>query len=189
MLPFYGHSAPNGSAPSQSEEAAVPTIRDATEADLSAILAITNQAIAETTAVWNNTLATLEARTAWLKDRQGRGFPVLVAQDGGEVLGFASFGDFRPFEGYLHTVEHSIYVAPGAQRRGIGAALLAELVARAQAMGKHVIVGGIEAGNAGSLALHRRAGFVEVGRLPQVGRKFGRWLDLVFMQKTLDDAG
>ncbi len=167
----------------------MPIIRDATEADLPAILAITNQAIAETTAVWNNTPATLEARAAWLRDRRGRGFPVLVAEDAGEVLGFASFGDFRPFEGYLHTVEHSIYVAPGAQRRGIGAALLDALVARAAAMGKHVIVGGIEAGNGASLALHRRAGFVEVGRLPEVGRKFGRWLDLVFMQKMLGGDG
>jgi len=163
----------------------MPAIRDATEADLPTILAITNQAIAETTAVWNNTPATLEARAAWMRDRQGRGFPVLVAADGAEVLGFASFGDFRPFEGYAKTVEHSIYVATTAQRRGVGAALLSALVERAEAMGKHVIVGGIEAGNVASIALHARAGFVEVGRLPEVGEKFGRWLDLVFMQKRL----
>jgi phosphinothricin acetyltransferase len=163
----------------------MPAIRDATEADLPTILAITNQAIAETTAVWNNTPATLEARGAWMRDRQGRGFPVLVAADGAEVLGFASFGDFRPFEGYAKTVEHSIYVATTAQRRGVGAALLSALVERAEAMGKHVIVGGIEAGNVASIALHARAGFVEVGRLPEVGEKFGRWLDLVFMQKRL----
>lgn len=166
----------------------MPTIRDATEADLPAILAITNQAIAETTAVWNSTPATIEARAAWMRDRQGRGFPVLVAEDAGEVLGFASFADFRPFEGYLHTVEHSIYVAPAAQRRGVGAGLLAALVERARAMNKHAMIGGVEAGNIASLALHQRAGFVEVGRLPEVGRKFGRWLDLVFMQKTLDGA-
>jgi phosphinothricin acetyltransferase len=164
----------------------MPTIRDATEADLPQILAITNAAIVETTAVWNNTLATLETRGAWMRDRQARGFPVLVADDAGEVLGFASFGDFRPFEGYLHTVEHSIYVATSAHRRGVGSALLAALVERATAMGKHVIVGGIEAGNAASLALHARAGFVETGRLPVVGQKFGRWLDLVFMQKMLN---
>jgi phosphinothricin acetyltransferase len=163
----------------------MPTIRDATEADLPAILAITNQAIAETTAVWNNTPATLDARAAWMADRQGRGFPVLVAVDGADVLGFASFGDFRPFEGYVHTVEHSIYVATTAQRRGVGAALLAALVERATAMGKHAVVGGIEAGNTASIALHARAGFTEVGRLPEVGTKFGRWLDLVFMQKLL----
>ena len=163
----------------------MPDIRDAIESDLPAILAITNEAIANTTAVWNNTPATLEARTAWMRDRQARGFPVLVATDGGKVLGFASFGDFRPFEGYLHTVEHSIYVAPEAQGRGVGKALLEALVGRARALGKHVIVGGIEAGNTASIALHTRAGFVETGRLPEVGRKFGRWLDLVFMQLML----
>ena len=163
----------------------MPEIRDATESDLPAILAITNEAIANTTAVWNSTPATLEARTAWMRDRQARGFPVLVATDGGKVLGFASFGDFRPFEGYLHTVEHSIYVAPEAQGRGVGKALLAALVGRARALGKHVIVGGIEAGNAASIALHARAGFVETGRLTEVGQKFGRWLDLVFMQLML----
>ena len=163
----------------------MPDIRDAIESDLPAILAITNEAIANTTAVWNSTPATLEARTAWMRDRQARGFPVLVATDGGKVLGFASFGDFRPFEGYLHTVEHSIYVAPEAQGRGVGKALLEALVGRARALGKHVIVGGIEAGNTASIALHARAGFVETGRLPEVGRKFGRWLDLVFMQLML----
>ena len=163
----------------------MPIIRDAIESDLPAILAITNEAIANTTAVWNNTPATLEARTAWMRERQARGFPVLVATDGGKVLGFASFGDFRPFEGYLHTVEHSIYVAPEAQGRGVGKALLAALVERARALGKHVIVGGIEAGNTASIALHTRAGFVETGRLPEVGQKFGRWLDLVFMQLML----
>jgi phosphinothricin acetyltransferase len=163
----------------------MPIIRDAIESDLPAILAITNEAIANTTAVWNNTPATLEARTAWMRERQARGFPVLVATDGGKVLGFASFGDFRPFEGYLHTVEHSIYVAPEAQGRGVGKALLAALVERARALGKHVIVGGIEAGNTASIALHTRAGFVETGRLPEVGQKFGRWLDLVFMQRML----
>jgi len=163
----------------------MPDIRDAIESDLPAIVAITNEAIANTTAVWNSTPATLEARTAWMRDRQARGFPVLVATDGGKVVGFASFGDFRPFEGYLHTVEHSIYVAPEAQGRGVGKALLAALVGRARALGKHVIVGGIEAGNTASIALHTRAGFVETGRLPEVGQKFGRWLDLVFMQLVL----
>ena len=163
----------------------MPIIRDATEADLPAILAITNEAIANTTAVWNNTPATLAARTAWMHERQARGFPVLVAAEAAQVLGFASFGDFRPFEGYLHTVEHSIYVAPEAQGRGVGRALLGELILRARRIGKHVIVAGIEAGNTASITLHERSGFVETGRLPEVGQKFGRWLDLVFMQLTL----
>jgi phosphinothricin acetyltransferase len=163
----------------------MPEIRDATEADLPAILAITNEAIANTTAVWSIALATLATRRAWFEERRGRGFPVLVATEGDGVIGFASFGDFRPWDGYLHTVEHSIYVAPAAHGRGAGRALLTALIDRAEALGKHVMVGGIEAGNAASLALHRRAGFEETGRLREVGRKFDRWLDLVFVQKLL----
>ncbi|QCO00454.1 N-acetyltransferase family protein (plasmid) [Azospirillum argentinense] len=159
------------------------TVRDATEADLPRILEITNEAIANTTAVWSLVPATLESRKAWMLDRQSRGFPILVADQDGAVLGFASYGDYRPWDGYLHTVEHSIYVHPDAQGRGVGRALLAALVERAEAQGKHAMVAGIEAGNTASIALHRRAGFEEAGQLRQVGRKFGRWLDLLFMQK------
>jgi L-amino acid N-acyltransferase YncA len=163
----------------------MPTIRDATEADLPRILEITNEAIANTTAVWSLVPATLETRRAWLLERRNRGFPVLVAEQGGAVVGFASYGDFRPWEGYLHTVEHSLYVDPDAQGRGVGRALLAALIERAEAQGKHAMIAGIEADNAASVALHRRAGFEEAGLLREVGRKFGRWLDLLFMQKLL----
>lgn len=160
-------------------------IRAATEADLGAILEITNDAIANTTAIWSLTPATLDSRRAWFQERRARGFPVLVAGDGDAVLGFASFGDFRPWEGYLHTVEHSVYVRPEAQGGGIGRHLLEALVARAAALGKHAMVAGIEGDNTASLALHRRAGFAESGRLRQVGRKFDRWLDLVLMELLL----
>jgi phosphinothricin acetyltransferase len=160
-------------------------MRDATEADLAAILEITNEAIANTTAIWSLTPATLDSRRGWFQDRRTRGFPVLVVVDGGTVQGFASFGDFRPWEGYLHTVEHSLYVRPEAQGRGIGKQLLRGLVTRAAALGKHAMVAGIEGDNAVSLALHSRAGFEERGRLRQVGRKFDRWLDLVFMELLL----
>jgi phosphinothricin acetyltransferase len=112
------------------------TIRDATEADLPRILEIANEAIANTTAVWSLAPATPETRKAWLLDRRGRGFPVLVADRDGAVLGFASYGDFRPWDGYLHTVEHSLYVHPEAQGRGVGRALLAALVERAGAQGR-----------------------------------------------------
>lgn len=164
-------------------------LRDAVPADLPAVLAILNDAIAHTTAVWSLKPATLASREAWLAERQGRGFPVLVAEAGGAaaggVLGFASFGDFRPWEGYLHTVEHSVYVAAAARGRGVGGLLLEALIGRARAMGKHVMVAGIEAGNLASIRLHARQGFVETGRLPEVGRKFDRWLDLVLMQRIL----
>ena len=164
------------------------TIRDATEADLPSILEITNEAIANTTAVWSIKPATLDARTAWLVERQSRGFPVLVADHDGSVLGFASYGDYRPWDGYLHTVEHSVYVHPDAQGQGLGRALLEALLERAEVQGKHVMVAGIEVSYAASIALHQRIGFEEAGQLRQVGRKFGRWLDLLFMQKTFSGS-
>lgn len=165
------------------------SLRDATIDDIPAIVEITNQAILETTAVWSLAPVTVAARVLWLQERQARGFPVIVATapDTRELLGFASFGDFRAWEGYLHTVEHSLYVAPPAQGQGIGRALLAELIVRATAGGKHVMVAGIESGNLASIALHRQAGFEDAGCLRQVGRKFDRWLDLTFMQKLLGD--
>ncbi|MXP62427.1 N-acetyltransferase family protein [Roseomonas sp. M0104] len=167
----------------------MPEIHDAAEADLPAILAIFNGAIRSTTAVWHTQETTLEARRAWMRERQGRGLPVLVAVEAGTVRGFASYGDFRPFAGYALTVEHSVYVDPAAQGQGIGRALLAALVARAEAAGLHVMVGGIEAENQASIRLHRAAGFTEAGVLRQVGRKFDRWLDLLFMQKILSAPG
>ena len=164
---------------------AMTMIRDAEEHDLPAILAITNQAILHTTAIWSITPLDLPTREKWWRERTAAGFPVLVAEAEGEVIGFGSFGPFRPHEGYLHTVEHSVYVAPNAQRRGTGTALIHALIERAVASGKHAMIGGIAADNAISLALHRRLGFQETGRMPEVGRKFDRWLDLVLMQKLL----
>lgn len=160
-------------------------IREAGEDDLGRILAITNEAIANTTSIWTWTPSTLDVRRAWLSERRAAGLPVLVAEVEGDVAGFGSFGPFRAFEGYLHTVEHSLYVDPAWQRRGLGAALLEALEAEARSRELHVMVAGIGAENLGSLALHRRAGFAEAGRLREVGQKFGRWLDLVFMQKVL----
>ncbi len=161
------------------------SVRDATLGDLPRILAITNWAITETTALWTIAPATLAARGAWMAERLGAGFPVLVAEADGAVAGFGSYGPFRPHDGYLHTVEHSLYVDPAWQGRGLGRAMLAALVERATAAGKHAMVGGIEAGNIASIRLHQRAGFTGNGTLPQVGRKFDRWLDLTLMVKLL----
>ena len=164
-----------------------PIIRDAVRADAASILPMYNYAVRETTAIFDTTPSTLADRRAWLARRRGDGFPVLIAEVDGAVAGFASFGDFRAWEGYRFTVEHSIYVDPIRHRQGIGRALLAALIERAQAAGKHAMIAGIEAGNAGSIALHQALGFREVGRMPHVGEKFGRWLDLVFLQLILDD--
>ncbi|PWR21844.1 GNAT family N-acetyltransferase [Zavarzinia compransoris] len=160
-------------------------IIDAAEAHLPGILAIYNDAVARTTAIWNETPVDLDNRRAWWTARTAQGYPVLVAVAGGEVLGYASFGDWRAFDGYRHTVEHSVYVAAGARGRGVGLALLEALIPRARALGKHVLVAGIEAGNTASIRLHEKLGFTRVGLMPEVGIKFGRWLDLAFLQLIL----
>jgi phosphinothricin acetyltransferase len=162
-------------------------VRDAKEADAGGILRIYNDAVAHTTAIWNDQLASLDSRLAWLRERKQSGYPVLVAAEGMDILGYASFGAFRPWDGYRHTVEHSVYVDSAARRRGVGRVLMDGLIARARAMEKHVMIAGIEATNEPSLELHARLGFAKVGHLRAVGRKFDRWLDLVFMQLMLDD--
>ncbi|HSX69297.1 MAG TPA: GNAT family N-acetyltransferase [Pseudomonas sp.] len=162
-------------------------IRDAGEADLPAILAIYNDAVANTTAIWNETLVDLADRQAWLNQRRAAGFPVLVAEDAdGGVLGYASYGTWRGIEGFRHTVEHSVYVSGDQRGRGLGIALMRALIERARAAGLHVMVAAIETENAASIGLHRRLGFEITGQMPQVGRKFGRWLDLTFMQLLLE---
>lgn len=163
-------------------------IRDAEETDIDGITAIYNSAVEHTTAIWNDAVVTRANRLAWLAERRRAGYPVLVAVDAdGAVMGYASFGDWRAFDGYRHTVEHSVYVREGQRGGGIGKALMLALIGRAREIGKHVMVAGIEAGNAPSIRLHEALGFRQVGHMPQVGAKFGRWLDLTFMQLTLDD--
>lgn len=160
-------------------------IRPAGEGDLAAILAIYNDAVVNTTAIWNDDVVDLDNRRAWFAARTAQGYPVLVAEEGGRVLGYGSYGDFRPFQGYRFTVENSVYVAAEARGKGAGAALLAGLVDHAAAAGKHVMIAAITAGNEASVRLHARAGFVETGRLGEVGFKFGRFLDLVLMERRL----
>ncbi|NHF74067.1 GNAT family N-acetyltransferase [Paracoccus xiamenensis] len=162
-------------------------IRDAEDRDLPEIMAIYNDAVAHTTAIWNDTPVDLANRATWLADRRRAGYPVLVAARDGAVLGYASFGDWRAFDGYRHTVEHSVYVRADLRGGGIGCALMEALIARARDLGKHVMVAGIEAGNTGSIRLHEKLGFTQTGLLPQVGVKFGSWLDLAFLQLRLDD--
>lgn len=162
-------------------------IRDAGEPDLPGILAIYNHAVAHTTAIWNETRVDLDNRRAWLSERRAAGFPVLVAVDAdAQVLGYASYGTWRSIDGFRHTVEHSVYVAEDRQGQGLGKALLAALTQHAQANGLHVMVAAIESGNQASIARHQRLGFTVSGKMPQVGRKFGRWLDLTLMQLILE---
>ena len=162
-------------------------IRDAEAKDIEGIVAIYNDAVANTTAIWNEVTVNSANRAAWLADRQRLGYPVLVAMDTmGAVLGYASFGAWRAWDGYRHTVEHSVYVQTDLRGGGIGTALMIELISRARALGKHVMVAGIEASNDASIRLHHKLGFETVGHLKEVGTKFGAWLDLAFLQLTLD---
>jgi phosphinothricin acetyltransferase len=161
-------------------------IRDATGRDAAGIAEIYNDAIARTTATWHTTVVDVADRAAWIAARQERGFPVLVAVADDAVLGYATYGDWRAWEGYRFTVEHSVYVRADHRGRGIGRLLMDDLISRARAAGKHAMVAGIAAENTGSIAMHERLGFREVGRLPEVGAKFGRWLDLVFLERVLD---
>jgi len=171
-------------------------IRDAREGDIEGILAIYNDAVANTTAIWNEVTVDAANRAQWLAERQRQGYPVLVAiaaengadagsEAAGQVLGYASFGDWRAFDGYRHTVEHSVYVRQGHRGAGIGKALMQRLIERARGLGKHVMVAGIEAGNEASLRLHQDLGFEQTGTLKEVGQKFGQWLDLTFLTLRL----
>lgn len=160
-------------------------LRDATADDLPGILAIYNDVIATTTAVYTETPDDLASREAWFEARRQAGYPVLVAAEGKRIVGFGSFGDWRARPGYASTVEHSVHVDAAHRGQGVGRALVAALIERARAMGKHVILGGIDADNAASLALHASLGFERAALHRQVARKFGRWLDLVFVQRLL----
>ncbi|MGR6466351.1 N-acetyltransferase family protein [Rhizobium sp. PAMB 3182] len=161
------------------------TIRDAVEADLAAIRDIYNHAVEHTTAIWNEVIVDLDNRKAWFDARLKQGYPVLAAERGGRVVGYASYGDWRAFDGYRHTVEHSVYVDKDARGGGIGQALMVALINRATAQGKHVMIAAIEAENRASICLHEKLGFRGVGRFTEVGQKFGRWLDLYCMEKVL----
>ena len=163
-------------------------IRDARVDDAPGILAIYNDVIATSTAVYREEPATLDDRRQWFDARGAQGFPILVATENSGIVGFASYGDFRPWPGYRFTVEHTVHIRADQRGRGVGTLLLRALIERAAAQGKHVMIGGVDADNEASLRFHERLGFVRAARLQQVGFKFGRWLDLVFVQRILDRA-
>jgi L-amino acid N-acyltransferase len=161
------------------------TLGDATPQDLPQILAIYNEVIRNSTAVYSETELSAERGDAWFAAKAGHGFPFIVARDPTGVVGFGTFGDFRAWPCYLYSVEHSIHVRSDRRGHGVGRALLQDLVERAKVQQKHVMIAGIDADNAASLHLHTSLGFAVAGHFREVGFKFGRWLDLVFMQRTL----
>lgn len=164
------------------------TIRHAHEADLPELLTIYNDVIVNTTAVYDYEPHTLDMRRAWYTAKQKAGFPVFVAAENNTIVGFSSIGPFRAWAAYQYTVENSVYVSSACRGKGIGKQLLQPLIDASVAMNMHTIVAGIDAANKASIQLHRHFGFKEVACFKEVGYKFGRWLDLVFLQLVLTPA-
>lgn len=151
-----------------------------------AVRDIFNDAIANTTALYDYRPRSLETVMQWFGNKARDGYPVLAAVDAsGALLGFASYGPFRAWPAYKYSVEHSLYVHPERRRGGVGRSLLAAVVDHAAARGFRTVIGGIDADNAASIALHVAQGFVHAGTIRDAGYKFGRWLDLAFYQKVL----
>ena len=151
------------------------------------ILGILNEAIENSTAIYDYKPRSPESMIGWFKSKEVGRYPVVgLESKKGELLGFASYGTFRAWPAYKYTVEHSVYVHHAHRGQGLGARLLRELIARAKAQDVHVLIGGIDASNKGSIALHAKLGFIQAGTIQQAGFKFGRWLDLAFYQLTLE---
>ena len=157
----------------------------ATQAHLPAILNIINHNILYSTAVYDYDVKPQQYIDNWFTDKQAAGWPVIVALENEQVVGYGTYGPFRFKDGFKHTVEHSVYVAEGHSGKGIGGQLLEELIHLGTSQGYHTMIGCIDADNAGSIAFHKKYGFIEAGLLKETGLKFGRWLDLLFLQKML----
>jgi L-amino acid N-acyltransferase len=157
------------------------------ERHASAILEIFNDAILISTALYDYKPRVPQSMVGWFDAKRAGGFPVIGTEDAeGTLLGFGSYGTFRAWPAYKYSVEHSVYVHQAHRGRGLGRNIMQELIAAARQNDKHVMIGGIDAANAGSIALHEKLGFKLIGTLPQVGFKFGRWLDLSFYQLLLE---
>ena len=167
-------------------DAIAVVIRDAVEADLPVILEIYNDVLLTTTAIYSEEPHTIEMRQAWFNERKSSGFPVIVAEQDNEIAGFATYGNFRIWPCYRFTVEHSVYVHRDKRGQGISKILLAEIITHAKAAGKHALIAVIDSENEVSLQLHQKFGFVQVARFKEVGFKFGRWLDLIFLELILN---
>ena len=160
---------------------------DCTEArHAAAILDIFNEAIVTSTALYDYKPRAPESMVGWFATKRAHGFPVIgIEDDTGTLLGFASYGTFRAWPAYKYSVEHSIYIHRDHRGKGLGRRLLQAIVDAAQQREVHTLIGGIDAANEASIALHRALGFGHAGTIRQAGFKFGRWLDLAFYQRIL----
>ncbi|MEP6474697.1 MAG: N-acetyltransferase family protein [Gemmatimonadota bacterium] len=161
-------------------------VRPATSTDLPDLLSIYNDAILTTTAVFSYQPHTMAMRQEWFAAKRDAGHPVLVAEHDGKVLGFAALGPFRVWPAYKYSLENSVYVAADGRGQGVGGLLLDRLLRAARQLDVHTVIASVEATNTASLRLHTSHGFTEVARFREVGYKFGRWLDLVFLQVLFD---
>lgn len=164
------------------------TLRDACEADLPAMLEIYNEVIINTTAVFSEQPHTLQMRKDWYLERVKENFPVFIAEDAGEIAGFCSFGHFRAWPCYRYTAELSVYVEKSHRGKGISKIMLQALIERARKMNMHALLAGITADNEISINLHRSFGFTEVADFKEVGFKYGRWLDVKFLELLLTNT-
>lgn len=156
-------------------------LRAARASDVGELTGLRNALIENTTVTFTTTLKTPDDLLTEINEAPF----FIVAEQDAQIIGYASYGAFRKGPGYVHTIEHSIHIADGFTGAGLGSAMMDALEADARATGKHAIVAGISSSNPRSIAFHTRRGFVEVGRMPEIGRKWGRWLDLILLQKTL----
>jgi L-amino acid N-acyltransferase YncA len=150
------------------------------------ILEILNDAILHTTALYDYVPRKIESMEAWFETKRKGNFPVVGAFDiNHRLLGFGSYGTFRNWPAYKYSIEHSVYIRKEARGKGIGKLLLTELCREAESQGFHTMVAGIDSENQASIHLHEKLGFAYSGRIEHAGYKFGRWLNLVFLQKLL----
>ncbi|HMH34565.1 MAG TPA: GNAT family N-acetyltransferase [Puia sp.] len=160
-------------------------IREAEPKDLPVILDIMNEAILNSTTVYDYAPKTMEFVEDWFQKKHLDKAPVLVYEMDRKTVAYGTYGRFRPRDAYRFSVEHSIYVHKDFRGAGTGTQLLAELIKRAKEEGYHTMIAGIDAANEKSYEFHRKMGFVEAGRVKEVGYKFDTWLDLIFMQLML----
>ena len=160
-------------------------VRAAVREDVPSILQIYNDAVLTTTATYDYEPRSLDHRMAWFEDHVLKNLPVFVAVENGTTVGWSSLSGYHDRKGYRFTCENSIYIAPAHRGRGIGGLLLAPLIEGAGKLGMHAIIATIDASNAASVRLHAKFGFVQVGHFKEVGYKFDRWLDVVYMERIL----
>ncbi|HMB99863.1 MAG TPA: GNAT family N-acetyltransferase [Flavobacteriaceae bacterium] len=161
-------------------------IRQANHKDIPSILKIVNHEILNSTVIYDYIERTLEQQIEWFEQKRKNNMPVIVAVNENNIIGFGTYSIFRPWEAYKLSLEHSVYVDKDCRSQGIGKLLMTELINLAKKEGYHTMIAGVDASNKESVEFHKKFGFKEIGIFKEVGYKFDRWLDLIFMQLFLN---